>query len=527
MGSNESLIKGGQAIKYYPNLTSAATMIFANSKGKELKEKVMISIRLQNIIDDFSYHYEAIDISVSPERILKTSSEQKSDNGIIMFNDTFLMDYYFEKNQKLMFNIFKNNGTKQEKVIINTTLGCIVGGRDNILKKKLDNFNNEEILISAVSMTNSNEYLDIEFDIEPIGDWNFMKEKNQIYYLVTANTNLYQSETISSTGKFKNGHIPTSLLKNDFKITLYNAQKKEISSIHTNLNQFLDKREGSPLLNFTINMSKKRTAIFHNKSLIRKSVSFFDYLQSGIQIGLNIGIDFTGSNGHPLDDISLHNCKTSALNHYEQVILSCGTILAYYDFDQMFPVYGFGAVLPQDTKTSMCFPISLNNNPEIYLIEGVLNQYRQIVCSLTFSGPTFFAPIIQQVMKNVIEDTQKNKILKYTVLLILTDGIINDMQDTINSICECAHYPMSIIIIGIGKEDFTNMEILDADKEPLISRSGEKCIRDIVQFVPFEKVNNNAERLAEEVLAELPKQVVEYYTMNQIFPPGPNNSPIN
>ena len=33
---------------------------------------------------------------------------------------------------------------------------------------------------------------------------------------------------------------------------------------------------------------------------------------------------------------------------------------------------------------------------------------------------------------------------------------------------------MSIIIVGIGNEDFTNMDILDADENPLVSSWGEK-----------------------------------------------------
>ena len=45
--------------------------------------------------------------------------------------------------------------------------------------------------------------------------------------------------------------------------------------------------------------------------------------------------------------------------------------------------------------------------------------------------------------------------------------------------------PLSIIIIGIGNEDFKKMEILDADDVPLVSSWGETMKRDIVQFVPF------------------------------------------
>ena len=38
------------------------------------------------------------------------------------------------------------------------------------------------------------------------------------------------------------------------------------------------------------------------------------------------------------------------------------------------------------------------------------------------------------------------------------------MDPTIYAIVKAADYPMSIIIVGVGSADFTNMELLDADK---------------------------------------------------------------
>ena len=49
------------------------------------------------------------------------------------------------------------------------------------------------------------------------------------------------------------------------------------------------------------------------------------------------------------------------------------------------------------------------------------------------------------------------------MLLILTDGEIHDMNETINKIVYAADLPMSIIIIGVGNADFKNMERLDGD----------------------------------------------------------------
>ena len=58
---------------------------------------------------------------------------------------------------------------------------------------------------------------------------------------------------------------------------------------------------------------------------------------------------------------------------------------------------------------------------------------------------------------------------KYFILLIITDGIINDMQKTIDQIVRGSTLPLSIIIVGVGSDEFTSMDTLDADETPLFS----------------------------------------------------------
>ena len=74
---------------------------------------------------------------------------------------------------------------------------------------------------------------------------------------------------------------------------------------------------------------------------------------------------------------------------------------------------------------------------------------------------------------------------EYFILLILTDGVITDMADTREAIVHASHLPMSVIIVGVGNADFTDMQMLDGDDGILRSPKGEPVLRDIVQFVPF------------------------------------------
>ena len=51
----------------------------------------------------------------------------------------------------------------------------------------------------------------------------------------------------------------------------------------------------------------------------------------------------------------------------------------------------------------------------------------------------------------------------YYIFVIITDGCIHDMKETVKIVVDMSYLPVSIIIIGIGDADFRSMEILDAD----------------------------------------------------------------
>jgi hypothetical protein len=64
-----------------------------------------------------------------------------------------------------------------------------------------------------------------------------------------------------------------------------------------------------------------------------------------------------------------------------------------------------------------------------------------------------------------ITEANKNKDI-YNVLMILTDGEIHDMNQTVELILKASKLPISIIIIGVGNENFTAMKKLDGDDGP-------------------------------------------------------------
>lgn len=102
-------------------------------------------------------------------------------------------------------------------------------------------------------------------------------------------------------------------------------------------------------------------------------------------------------------------------------------------------------------------------------------------------------------------------------MLLLTDGIINDMPETKSTIVELSSFPCSIIIVGVGNADFSQMQELDGDDGVLRDGAGRAIKRDIVQFVQFNQAVARG-NLAEEVLKEVPKQLCSYMEMVGFIP---------
>ncbi|RZF42501.1 hypothetical protein LSTR_LSTR004420 [Laodelphax striatellus] len=252
--------------------------------------------------------------------------------------------------------------------------------------------------------------------------------------------------------------------------------------------------------------------------------TFLDYIKGGTKLNCSIAIDFTASNGDPSDPVSLHYTAGVRQNCYEQAILEVVSIIQDYDSDKAFPVLGFGARLPPNGSVSHEFFVNMSpSNPYCYGVSGVLEAYRTSLRQIQLYGPTNFAPVIRHVTQfaQTYQDGSR-----YFILLILTDGVITDMNETTNAIVAASTLPLSIVIVGVGDADFSAMEQLDADKVALCSQQGVKAARDIVQFVPFNKFiacgspHTARKLLAKEVLAEIPTQLVGFMKSNNI-PPNP------
>lgn len=289
--------------------------------------------------------------------------------------------------------------------------------------------------------------------------------------------------------------------------------------------------------------------------------SFLDYISgNGTQLHFAVAIDFTASNGHPSDSRSLHALHQKRSpedaqenpNGYEIALRAVGDIIAQYDSLRMYPAFGFGAQLPvgsegslgdssKDNSSSLFHLNYRSTHPYCVDVASILGHYRETVSAVRFTEPTRLAPVIRHTsaIADRYSSTSASDLGKhYFILLILTDGGgVDDLPETVAAIVSASGRPMSIVIVGVGdggEDGFATLQALDGDDGYSLAattsggRVEKVAERDIVQFVPLGQFLGGGdgsstaevrrEELAQEVLAEVPRQLVDYMVARGIRP---------
>ncbi|KAM6450866.1 copine-4 isoform 1-T1 [Liasis olivaceus] len=473
-----------------------------------------------------------------------------------IFSKLFTVDFYFEEVQRLRFEVHdissNHNGLKEADFLggMECTLGQIVSQRklSKSLLKHGNTAGKSSITVIAEELSGNDDYVELSFSARKLDDKDFFSKSDPFLEIFRMNDDATQ-QLVHRTEVVMNNLNPAwkafkvsvnSLCSGDqdrrLKCIVWdwdsNGKHDFIGEFSSTFKEMRGAMEGRQVqwecINPKYKVKKKNYKnsgiVILNLCKIHKMHSFLDYIMGGCQIQFTVAIDFTASNGDPRNSCSLHYIHPYQPNEYLKALVAVGEICQDYDSDKMFPVYGFGARIPPDYKVgeqvSHDFAINFNeDNPECAGIQGVVEAYQNCLPKLQLYGPTNIAPIIQKVAKSASEETNTKEASQYFILLILTDGVITDMADTREAIVHASHLPMSVIIVGVGNADFSDMQMLDGDDGILRSPKGEPVLRDIVQFVPFRNFKHaSPAALAKSVLAEVPNQVVDYYNGKAIKP---------
>uniref|UniRef100_A0A3P8S8D9 Copine III n=1 Tax=Amphiprion percula TaxID=161767 RepID=A0A3P8S8D9_AMPPE len=496
--------------------------------------KVELTVSCQNLLDkDIGSKSDPLCVllmSSSNSQWYEVERTEKVQNCLDpKFAKKFVIDYYFEMVQKLKFGIYdidnKTIDLSDDDFLgeLECTLGQVVSSkkltRPLVLKNKSP-AGKGTITISAEEIKD-NRVANFEVEARKLDNKDFFGKSDP--YLEFYKQTGTGWQLAHRTEVVKNNLNPTW---RPFRIPLQSLCGGDMDK-PIKVECYDYDNDGSHDLIGIFETTLTRLQEASRSSPVVKEYTFLDYIMGGCQINFTVAVDFTGSNGDPRSPQSLHYISPQGVNEYLSAIWSVGNVIQDYDSDKMFPAFGFGAQIPPTWQVSHEFPLNFNpSSPFCAGIEGVVEAYRVCLPQVKLYGPTNFSPIINHVACFAKQALQQTTASQYFVLLIITDGVITDMDDTRNAIVNASRLPMSIIIVGVGGADFSAMEFLDGDDGRLRSLSGEPAMRDIVQFVPFRQFKNAPrEALAKSVLAEVPGQVVDFCNTMKLSPPNSTPAP--
>ena len=527
--------------QYYSVIKDSNKTNLLENKTNWQSEKIELFFSLMNLVNPTNLY--SLSVTVINNNRLGIESylgDLDHNSGKNMdFGNSFVIDYFYERKQKIIIRpIINKNRLEQEYSFI---LGDLMGNIEKTLVQNIQNFGT--LKISCISLNKNNVdksdlskiISNFKFNITLYDSNNF--SKSNIFFVINHSKDEGKKRPVYKSNEYNTLNIKSNLIKIESDCLCQSMNDKIFLEIYSYLNFPVLLASG----NFTLSQLKSNSSMNQltevilydmnqeNKGFakiqyyVKNKTSYIDKLsKKRMQINLEIAIDYTKSNKSPNDPRSNHYINGFDLNDYENAIKSCCEILAPYDADQLFPVYGFGGIPPilngrPNNTVSHCFNINFSENAEIHGIQNILQFYRESLNRVVLSGNTKFSFFLKKVISNINKDLKyKIKVNHYYILLILTDGVVNDLKETIDLIVEASSLPLSIVIVGIGNEDFSFMEKLDGDEIPLINSQGVKRKRDIVQFIRFNNFKkNNAINIgtdfAEEVLKEIPTQIDEYY----------------
>jgi len=330
--------------------------------------------------------------------------------------------------------------------------------------------------------------------------------------------NVYESNQVDETKnpKWQPFRIRSSQIsKNEMKIPIkikflyyeHDAERFLGEAVFT-LDQVFNGSTMFPLLD---KAKQKRLGTIRIKCQVLEKLNYLTDDLSEAKLNVILGIDFSDSQKRINGSDSTHS-RNQLSSQYETGLTNLFNLLYELNCKQEIPVYGFGGLKkpsssPKAKKEENLSCFSITRDPTNYKVSSLteaISDYNKCIFNDTLGGQANFAEIIQKAI-GIASFNQLQGLKEYTILVLLTDGIIQDLENTLNSIIEAANIPLSIIMIGIGDGDFESFESLD-------SQLGlyETARRDYVSFIAYRDFIEDTNQLKNKLMQEIPEQILEY-----------------
>lgn len=247
-------------------------------------------------------------------------------------------------------------------------------------------------------------------------------------------------------------------------------------------------------------------------SIMNNNKSLFEYFKSGIKLSCFISLDFSNSKKNP----SLIDTKIN----YEHLLKYISIIFSNYTKNHLFYAYGFGAKQVKSSINNSIFNLNMNEKDSaINTIETVIKYFRKNLKNnlIIPENNIKISSLIKKTTKKIYEMYEMRY---YNIAFIIIRGEIerNDINATIDEIIKSSYLPLTLFIIGVGKNDYSQMKkIFGRDNK--FSTEGMEKNRDNTFFLSLiEDFSNSEEQLVSWCAMELYKQIITYYDLIKSSP---------
>ena len=102
--------------------------------------------------------------------------------------------------------------------------------------------------------------------------------------------------------------------------------------------------------------------------------------------------------------------------------------------------------------------------------------------------------------------------------MVLTNGEIEDIKETINACVRAAVQPMSIILVVLNRNNYVKLRSLECTRQNPLYSADLNNFADNIHLVEFEDFVNDTKLLTQKTLAVVPTQIVNYFRGQGIEP---------
>ena len=361
-----------------------------------------------------------------------------------------------------------------------------------------------------------------QFNIRLFGDFSGMKTYYKIVSLGNQyepiNKLVYESETINKNKKkkkvFNQKTIPLSDLSQDDALE---DNMVEISFINKNLSDELGKYNGSisRLLEGDIKLNLKENK--RAKIICRKKnfFSLIDYFERDIHLNTTLAIDFSETN-----EINTHHLEEGETTVFGKLMKNFIDLLWPYNDDEFFYIYGYGFEFNNgNIEDASLYPINRSVESPSTQKDNILSAYSNFLKVINFSKTkSNFNLIIKKFNEKIKGDIDLYDINEYNVLLLFANNDIYNNDEFINEIILSSNLPISVVIIGLGKGPFKQLENVQKNFMNLKDINNNKAKRKNFKFVSFNDLDKNYQKTVKNALIGIPDHMIEFFTLKNINP---------